>query len=253
MFASDWSIHFLSSRYEWHSDDTFKCSPLLFSQVYILFGFNNLMIPCVYSLTTKKDEHVSIKIFQHLMSIANQKGIVLNPTRITCDYELATINSFRAIFHSAHICRCFFHYAESLWRKIQELGLTRLVNFSNVHWSNSFSNEERKNARDWFLAAVGLTLNPSSLIEKIWTAAMNEKTLTHRSSVKFNDFFISNYVDSTSSRYSIELWNVHDALVKDLPRTNNHVVNYNSRLGSLFPVHPYIFRFIECLRDEHIF
>ena len=64
---------------------------------------------------------------------------------------------------------------------------------------------------------------------------------------------VSNYVDSTSSRYSIELWNVHDALVKDLPRMNNHVEGYNSRIGSLFPVHPHIFRFIECRRDEHLF
>ena len=78
------------------------------------------------------------------MSIANQKEIVLYPTRITCDYELATVNSLRAIFHSAHICRCFFHYVQSLWRKIQELGLTRLVNSSKVHRFNSFSNEEKK-------------------------------------------------------------------------------------------------------------
>ena len=82
---------------------------------------------------------------------------------------------------------------------------------------------------------------------------MDEKTPTHRSSVKFNDYMVSNYVDSTSSRYSIELWNVYDALVKDLPRTNNHVEGYNSRLGSLFPVHPHIFRFIECVPDEHLF
>ena len=64
---------------------------------------------------------------------------------------------------------------------------------------------------------------------------------------------VSNYVDSASSRYSIELWNVHDALVKDLSRTNNYVEGYNSRLGSLFPVHPHIFLFIECLRNEHLF
>ena len=38
-----------------------------------------------------------------------------------------------------------------------------------------------------------------------------------------------------------------------MPRTHNHVEGYNSRLGSLFPVHPHIFRFIECLRDEHFF
>ena len=62
MFASAWSIHFLSSYSEWHLDGTFKCRPLLFSQVYILFGFNNLMIPCIYCLTTKKDENVYIYI-----------------------------------------------------------------------------------------------------------------------------------------------------------------------------------------------
>ena len=129
----------------------------------------------------------------------------------------------------------------------------RLVNSSNVHRTNSFSNEERKNAREWFLAAVGLALIPPSLIEKTWTAAMDEKTPTHRSSVKFNDYMVSNYVDSTSSLYSIESWNVHDVLVKDLPRTNNHVEGYNSQLGSLFPIHPHIFRFIECVPDEHLF
>ena len=82
---------------------------------------------------------------------------------------------------------------------------------------------------------------------------MDEKPPTHRSSVKFNDYMVSNYVDSISSRHSIELWNVHDALVKDLPRTNNHVEGYNNRSDSLFPIHPHIFRFMECLRDEHPF
>ena len=43
MFASDWSIQFLSSCSEWHSDGAFKCRLLLFSQLYILVGFNNLM------------------------------------------------------------------------------------------------------------------------------------------------------------------------------------------------------------------
>ena len=34
---------------------------------------------------------------------------------------------------------------------------------------------------------------------------------------------------------------------------DNHVEGYNKRLGSLFPNHPHIFRFIELLRDEHLF
>ncbi|CAF1997537.1 unnamed protein product [Rotaria magnacalcarata] len=175
MFASDWSIKFLSSCSQWHSDGTFKCRPLQFAQVYILFGFDNLMIPCVYCLTTKKDENVYVKILQHLLTIADQKGIILNPTRITCDYELAIINAFRTIVNGVQICGCFFHYAQSFWRKIQELGLIRLVNLSNARRSSRFSNEARKDTKEWFLAAIGLALIPPNLVEKIWTEAMDEK------------------------------------------------------------------------------
>ncbi|CAF5022869.1 unnamed protein product, partial [Rotaria magnacalcarata] len=94
MFASDWSIQYLSSCSQWHSDGTYKCRPLLFSQVYIIFGFNNMIIPCVYCLTTKQDEHVYSKILRNLLRIAQQKGIYFNPKRVTCDYELAAINAF---------------------------------------------------------------------------------------------------------------------------------------------------------------
>ncbi len=38
-----------------------------------------------------------------------------------------------------------------------------------------------------------------------------------------------------------------------MPRINNHVEGYNNRLGSLFPIHPHMFRFIELLRGEHLF
>ena len=49
------------------------------------------------------------------------------------------------------------------------------------------------------------------------------------------------------SHYSINLWNVYDALINNIPRTNNHVEGYNGRLSS------HIFRSIEILKDEHLF
>jgi len=125
IFATDWSMEYLGSCSQWHSDGTYKCRPLLFAQLYIIFGFSNKMIPCVYCLTTKQDENVYMKILQHLLRIAEQKNITLHPTRLTCDYELATINVFSKTFPSLRIAGCFFHYSQSLWRKIQELGLTR--------------------------------------------------------------------------------------------------------------------------------
>ena len=77
IFASDWSLIFLSECEQWHSDGTFTIRPLIFEQVYILCGFSNgFMIPRVYCLTTKKDEQVYTKIFGHGISLARSQSPV---------------------------------------------------------------------------------------------------------------------------------------------------------------------------------
>ncbi|CAM4871808.1 unnamed protein product [Rotaria socialis] len=152
-----------------------------------------------------------------------------------------------------HISGCFFHFSQSLWRKIQELGLTRYVKYSNLTASNTILTEEKRKGSQWFLCAIGLALIPVHLVEKTWAEVMDEHTPNHSSSIKFNGYIVSTYFDRTSCRYPVTLWNVNDALNSNIPRTNNHVEGYNSRLGSLFPVHPHIYKFIELLRDEHLF
>ncbi|CAF3119123.1 unnamed protein product [Rotaria sp. Silwood2] len=236
MFASDWSLKFLGSCSQWHSDGTYKCRPLLFSQVYIIFGFNSMMIPCVYCLSTKQDENIYMKILHNLLRIVQQKGIHFVPERITCDYELAAINAFRSVFPQVHISGCFFHFSQSLWRKIQELGLTQYVKYANLTASNNASAEEKMKSTKWFLCAIGLALIPPHLVEKTWAEVMDEYTPSHRSAIKFNDYMVSTYVDLSSCRFPVNLWNVNDAVINNIPRTNNHVEG-----------------FIELLKDEHLF
>ena len=79
MFASDWSLIFLSKCEQWHSDGTFTIRPLIFEQVYILCGFSNgFIIPCVYCLTTKKDEQVYTKIFGRVISRLLESSISIS-------------------------------------------------------------------------------------------------------------------------------------------------------------------------------
>ena len=80
---------------------------------------------------------------------------------------------------------------------------------------------------------------------------MNEYTSEHASAIKFNDYLVSAYVDSSSGRYHSAIRVVHELLVNKLPRTNNHVEGLNQWLKCQFPVHPHIFNFIEWLREEH--
>ncbi|CAF3328587.1 unnamed protein product [Rotaria socialis] len=218
-------------------------------------AIGELIIPDGWKVGLNGEPFLLIDEIYSTSSVINctKKGISLNAKRITCDYELATINAFRTVFPSVHVAGCFFHYSQSLWRKVQELGLIRCVKPSNLKTSTRISSDEKKKANDWFLCAIGLALIPQHLVERTWTDDTDESTPHHHSSVKFNDYLVSTYVDSSSCRYPIHLWNVNDAVVNNLPRTNNHVEGYNSRLGTLFPTHPHIFRFIELLCDEHIF
>jgi hypothetical protein len=252
MFASGWSLIFLSECEQWQSDGTFSIRPLIFVQVYILCGFSNgFMIPCVYCLTTKKDEQVYTKISGHVISLVRKLDLNLQLRRLTTDFEIATMNSFCRLFPTASVSGCPFHYAQSLWRKIQELGLTRHVSLSTDEEDTDISPEEKKRADHWYLAAIGLALIPPELVQRTWMEVMDEYTPEHVSATKFNDYLVSTYVDRSSARYHAEIWNVHELLVNKLPRTNNHVEGLNRRIKCQFPVHPHIFNFIELLREEH--
>jgi hypothetical protein len=73
------------------------------------------------------------------------------------------MNAFSSIFPSIKVNACFFHYSQSLWRKIQELGLSRYL-LSKAADDNSISDDERHKAANWFYAAVGLALIPPSVV-----------------------------------------------------------------------------------------
>jgi hypothetical protein len=126
----------------------------------------------VYCLTTKKDEQVYAKIFRHVISLARKLDLNLQLRRLTIDFEIVTVNSFCRLFHTAPVTGCLFHYAQSLWRKIQELGLTRHLSASINEENTDISPEEKKRADHWFLAAIGLALIPPELVERTWTKIM---------------------------------------------------------------------------------
>ena len=85
------------------------------------------MIPCLYCLTSWKDRLLNDKIFQHIVPLGMTRGIQFNPKSLTCDFELAAIQAFTALFPTATTHACFFHYSQALWNKITDLKLSRIV------------------------------------------------------------------------------------------------------------------------------
>jgi len=249
MFGSNWSLKFLCLCSQVHADGTFSTRPLIFAQIYIVFGFDKgYMIPCIYCLTTKRDEILYKKVFSHIKNLCANINLNFSPSKFTSDFELATINACTSILPNVKISACFFHYSQSIWRKIQDLGLSRLVSSSQ----RELDNDEHKKADHWILGAIGLALIPKTLVESTWVSLMDEYTPDNYSTAsQFNDFMVSTYVENGSARFSKDIWNVYEAIANHHPRTNNHVEGYNRRMKSEFPTHPHIFQFIDILRGEH--
>ena len=206
------------------------------------------MIPCIYCLSTRRNEILYKKIFSHVVALCADMNLNFSPQRFTSDFELASIQAFKSIFPDVKFSACFFHYAQSIWRKVQELGLSRL--FSSGE--KEFNSDEYKRTDCWLFGAIGLALILPQLIEATWVRLMDEYTPNeHSTATRFNDFMVSTYVERGSARFDANLWNVYELIVSHLPRTNNHVEGYNRRMKVQFPIHPHIYQFIEILRDEH--
>jgi len=80
-------LHFLKV---WYCDGTFKVSPTIFAQVYIILAEAlNGVHPLIYALLPNKQEKTYDKLFDMLKLL--KPG--LNPRSVSCDFELSVINS----------------------------------------------------------------------------------------------------------------------------------------------------------------
>ncbi|CAF4912199.1 unnamed protein product [Rotaria sp. Silwood1] len=55
----------------------------------------------------------------------NEKYFQRIPAFITIDFEKAVENAFALVFPQCKILGCFFHFKQSIWRNISELGLKK--------------------------------------------------------------------------------------------------------------------------------
>jgi hypothetical protein len=111
MFTTKENLEFLKNSSMWFVDGTFKVAPVLFTQLFVIHGMRGKSIfPLVYVLTPRNDTATySLKL-----------ETVLAPDIIMSDFELASLNAFKAVFPAAEQKGCFFHFAQAFHRQIQQ-------------------------------------------------------------------------------------------------------------------------------------
>ena len=152
---------------------------------------------------------------RHLTTLRCQRG------------QQACSSACHQVFPSVPVFGCFFHYKQSMWRRISELGLSIDYN------TNAQVKRELKIIQ--FLAFVPVDHVIDLFVEL--KAALGDDTDSRV--LDFYDYFESNYIGKEVTvagrrgrgyktvtsrppgRFPIELWSIHSRLSQCLPRTNN--------------------------------
>eukprot|EP00102_Acyrthosiphon_pisum_P011844 XP_008180748.1 PREDICTED: uncharacterized protein LOC103308697 [Acyrthosiphon pisum] len=145
------------------------------------------------------------------------------------DFEKAAMNAALFVYPNTKIQGCFFHHGQSIWRQIQNIGL-----------SNKYSTDPEFSLNIWKILA--LTYFPDNLVEGSFENILqtefsknNEELLSN-----FIIYFDHTYIgrvnrkgQKTSPLFPIAIWNCYFLIEKDIPRTNNAVEGWHVLLAEM--------------------
>lgn len=195
-------------------DGTFRTAPSPYKQFVTIHGkVNGFVIPLVFVLMTGKTSFQYRRVFQHvkqqLLQFTNQP---FNPSKVVCDFEKSLHIALQFEFPRSRLSGCHFHFGQSLWRRIQQVGLAA-----------SYNNDRRlKKAIRKFMSMGFL---PALLVRHNFALLRSSGRIQRLVNTYPNLDQWLDYVDQTyvnrNALFSPATWNVYDR--NSDTRTNNHV------------------------------
>ncbi|CAF3435635.1 unnamed protein product [Rotaria socialis] len=201
IFSTDEQLTTLFKAKQIMMDGTFDAVPLHFEQVYTVHGF-----PCAIALLTGKSSNIYKHLFDELETHATRLQLNFNPMTITFDFEKSLIKAVREKFPQAKHHGCYFHFCQTIYRKIQNLGLA-------THYRDD------DNIRDTCRHLMSLPLLPCREVEDGFEHLVSKAPpLLSNLLDYFRNFWFR--------QMPVELWNVHNIDI----RTNNHAEGQHCRI-----------------------
>lgn len=111
IFGKQGNLHTFKDCDTFFVDGTFKISPPLFCQVFvILVKKHGGVHPMFYALLPNKQRGTYEKLFRAIKDLQPE----LEPTSVSCDFESAILKSISEVFPNAQIQGCFYHLAQNM-------------------------------------------------------------------------------------------------------------------------------------------
>lgn len=209
---------------------TLYASPSLFHHFYTVHAMvDGSMYPLVFALLPGKDEVIYTRFFSHIRQIAQQHQLQHQQDTVFIDYETATNNAARTVFHVAIVKGCFFHFTQCFWRKTKKCVLP------------TYYKENNDITRLVQRAAV-LPLVPQHLVEDVWLNALED--IGEVDNVPDTTSFTDHVTEFWFEGHRI-LWNHYHT---EGPRPTNHLEGWHNK-KKVHHAHPNIYQIIEVLNN----
>ena len=240
VFARRRALRDLARSKIWYCDGTFKAALNIVNQLYTIhYRRHGAVFPGVYILMENRTRETYYSVFSAVKA-ALPADMRNGPELISSDFELAATIAFKEVFPQASEAYCFFHFSQSLWRHMQELGLA-------AHYVQEDGLERRKE----FHSCLSLAFVPPN---HVLTAFRKLKANVSQDMNPLLDYIGKTYVRNTGRRrprYPIDTWNVYQRTLDQLDRTNNVVEAWHRRLNLLVgKAHPTLYTFLTELQKE---
>ena len=182
--------------------------------------------------------------YYRLISSIRNLRVNCQPATCLMDFEQALHNSFVSHFPHSEVAGCVFHLGQSIWRKICALGESHRYNTDD-----SFQVKIK-----CFCALAFLPIE--DVVNGFLDLSDDEDIPT-----EFLVYFETTYIGTVRGRgyrqrretpqFPIELWNVRERVLNDLPRSNNAVEGFHNALqSSITSTHPNFWKLCNSLKKE---
>ena len=195
-------------------DGTFKVCPRPYQQVFEVFGeVHGHVVPLVHVLMERRTIGHYRQVFQFLKrTVRRLTHHNWRPHTVICDFEPALHSAVETELPRTAISACYFHFCQSLWRKIQELGL-------------SVPYHENQQLRTLLRKVMAIGYLPVLLVTMNFTQLVNDRRTTRLVNrfPALQDFlqYVRNMYVRQGSFFPPAIWNVYQ---RDMThRTNNKV------------------------------
>jgi hypothetical protein len=161
------------------------------------------------------------------------------------------------------IVGCLFHFGQCLWREIQSLGLQH--KYTN---DDNFRMNVKKLMGLAFVPVCDVIQGYSAIVddfdpednalldyfERVWVGRKKGRGPCQFKYISLMHLIIYNVHlgnQRTKSLFSLELWNVYERVIQDLPRSNNAIEGWHHAFNNRVSIkHPSITKLAKCILRE---